>query len=98
MLPAMTYATLRLRLDGMTAGDYLAYLRDPEPPALGHSLHAVDVRADPLSDVVEAQLAWTDAPETTTAAAHIAGFPTPAEVVELDCCVLGSVDSSAKAA
>jgi len=29
---------LTLTLDGITASDYLAWVADPEPPALGHSL------------------------------------------------------------
>lgn len=78
----MTYQTLRLQLDGMTAGDYLSHLHDPEPAALGAGLREVAVRADPLDDVVEALLAWDrEPPADAHAAANLAGFPTPAEVV-----------------
>ena len=88
----MTYQTLRLQLDGMTAGDYLAHLRDPEPPALGAGLHAVVVEAEPLADVVEALLTWESAPADPCAAARLAGFPTPAEVVGLECRLLHALD------
>ena len=30
----MALQTLTLKLDGITAGDYLTWCRDPEPPAL----------------------------------------------------------------
>jgi hypothetical protein len=45
---------LTLTLDGITAGDYLAWARDPEPPSLGRELAAIDVRADPQAGTVEA--------------------------------------------
>ena len=88
----MTYQTLRLQLDGMTAGDYLAHLRDPDPPSLGIGLRAVVVEAAPLGDVVEALLTWDHAPADPCAAARLAGFPTPAEVVGLECRVLHALD------
>ena len=88
----MTYQTLRLKLDGMTAGDYLAHLRDPEPPTLGAGLRAVDVEAEPLADVVEALLTWEHPPADPCDASRLAGFPTPAEVVSLECRWLPSLD------
>lgn len=88
----MTYQTLRLRLDGMTAGDYLAHLRDPEPALLGLTLRDVAVEAEPLSDVVEALLTWHEAPADVATAARLAGFPTPAEVVGLEARLLHSLD------
>ena len=94
----MTYQTLRLRLDGMTAGDYLAHLRDPEPPLLGTGLHDVVVEAEPLEHVVEALLTWERAPADACVAAHLAGFPTPREVVGVECRVLHSLDGCARRA
>ncbi len=46
-------------LHGITAGDYMTWVRDPEPPALGRDLA---VRADPLGDTVDALLSWKVAP------------------------------------
>jgi hypothetical protein len=94
----MTYQTLRIQLDGMTAGDYLAYMRDPEPAALGHGLRAVAVRAEPLDDVVEALLTWDAAPADACRAAAMAGFPTGAEVVGIECRLLGALEDCAQAA
>ena len=94
----MTYQTLHLRLDGMTAGDYLAHLRDPEPASLGAGLHAVVGEAEPLADVVAALLAWEGAAPEPCRAAAMAGFPTPSEVVSLECRVLESLDGCARRA
>ena len=70
----MTLQFLILTLDGITAGDYLAWVRDPEPPALGQDLRAVSVRGDPLGDTIEAVLAWRGAAPAPAVAASIAGF------------------------
>jgi hypothetical protein len=35
---AMPLQILTLKLDGITAGDYLTWCRDPDPPALGLAL------------------------------------------------------------
>ena len=94
----MTFQTLRLTLDGMTAGDYLAHVRDPEPAALGRDLRAVEVRADPLGDVVEALLAWDGPPAPAEQACVLAGFPTPAEVVRCELRALQSLADCAQAA
>ena len=94
----MTYQTLRLRLDGMTAGDYLSHLRDPEPAMLGAGLHEVVVEADPLEDEVHALLTWEQAPADACVAANLAGFPTPREVVGVECRVLHSLDGCARRA
>jgi hypothetical protein len=42
-----------IALAGITAGGYLAWAGDPEPPGLGRELTSVDVRADPLGETVE---------------------------------------------
>ena len=71
---------LTLVLDGITAGDYLAWARDAEPPALGRELSSVAVRADPLGDTVEAWLSWTVTPPAPHEAARAAGLTLTPEV------------------
>jgi hypothetical protein len=88
----MIHQALRLQLEGMTAGDYLAHLRDPEPASFDAGLRSVEVEADPLGAVVEALLTWDAAPADPCMAARLAGFPSPAEVVAMDCRVLHSLD------
>jgi hypothetical protein len=92
MLRPMTFQTLRLTLDGMTAGDYLAHLYDPEPPALGLGLRSVAVRGEPLGDVVEALLCWDGPAVSPHRAARLAGFPLPGEVVALESRRLQALD------
>jgi hypothetical protein len=41
----MSSATLTLELDGITAGDYLQWIHDPEPRALDHTLRSVSLDA-----------------------------------------------------
>ena len=53
----MTVQYLTITLDGITAADYLAWVRDPEPAALDRDLQAVTVQADMLGEVIEATLA-----------------------------------------
>jgi hypothetical protein len=72
---------LILTLDGITAGDYLAWVRDPEPPALGQDLCEVSVQGDPLGDTVEAVLTWRGSAPAPSVAAAIAGLPLSPEVV-----------------
>ena len=74
---------LTLRLDGITAADYLAHFRDPEPAALGHALRSVDVRAEPLGDTIEAVLVWEETVPAPCAAAQASGLPRVAEVVSI---------------
>ena len=45
---------LTLKLDGITAGDYLTWCRDPDPPALDSALLSICVDADPLGDQITA--------------------------------------------
>jgi hypothetical protein len=77
----MPVQVLTLTLDGITAGDYMAWVRDPEPPALGLELCEVTVRGDPLGDTVEALLSWKGAPPAPSAAARIAGLALTPEVI-----------------
>jgi hypothetical protein len=80
----MPSQTLTIQLDGLTAGDYLAHLRDPEPPALGYGLRSVAVRADLRSDTVEATLVWDDVAPAPRVAAQAAGLPLVAEVARVE--------------
>jgi hypothetical protein len=74
--------SLIIRLDGITAGDYLAWVRDPEPPALDHRLRSVAISAEPLGELVHVQLIWAGrSPTTPGAAAAAAGFALTPEVV-----------------
>jgi hypothetical protein len=69
-----------LTLDGITAGDYMTWVRDPEPPALGRDLRSVTLHGDPLGDIIEAVLVWSGAPPAPALAAPIAGLPLTPEV------------------
>jgi hypothetical protein len=77
----MILQRLSLTLDGITAGDYMTWVRDPEPPALGRDLHSIAVRADPLGDTVDALMSWNVAPPDAMTAAATAGLPLTPEVV-----------------
>jgi hypothetical protein len=77
----MALQVLILTLDGITAGDYLAWVRDPEPPALGQELCQVSVHGDPLGDTVQAVLVWRGAAPAPSVAASIAGLPLTPEVI-----------------
>ncbi|MGO9907747.1 MAG: hypothetical protein ACLP4R_28905 [Solirubrobacteraceae bacterium] len=81
--PSTTHIqSLMITLDGITAGDYLAWVRDPEPPALDHGLQSVAIRAEALGAVIRVELAWARRPPTTASAAAVAaGFPLIPEVV-----------------
>ena len=77
----MTTQRLTLHLgDGITAGDYLARARDPEPPALGHALRSVTIAAEPTGSVIEAVLEWESTPPVALAAAYVAGLPVTPDV------------------
>jgi hypothetical protein len=69
-----------LKLDGITAGDYLTWCRDPEPPALDFALRSVTIDADPLGDTVTATLDWNERLPPAPAAATVAGLPLAAGV------------------
>jgi len=80
----MAYQVLILTLDGITAGDYLTWVRDPEPPALGHDLCEVRVQSDALGDTIEAVLAWRGTVPSPPVAARVAGLPLTPEVIGLE--------------
>jgi hypothetical protein len=77
----MALQVLILTLDGITAGDYLAWVRDPEPPALGQELCQVSVHGDPLGDTVQAVLVWRGTAPAPSVGASIAGLRLTPEVI-----------------
>ena len=81
----MSSQRLLLTLDGLTAGDYLAYVRDPEPPGLGGPLRSITVHADPLGDTIEVLLVWEGAPPPRPRCEVLAGLPVTAAVVRAEC-------------
>ena len=52
----MPLQILSLKLDGITAGDYLTWCRDPDPPALDFALRSISIDADPLGDTITASV------------------------------------------
>ena len=80
----MPRQTLILTLEGITAGDYVAWVTDPEPPALGRDLRSIALRWDPLGDTVDAVLDWVGSPPAPPAAAPIAGLPLRPEVIRVE--------------
>jgi hypothetical protein len=76
----MPLQVLTLKLDGVTAGDYLTWCRDPDPPALDFALRSISVDADPLGDTVTAILDWNQPVPTPPTAATAAGLPLSAGV------------------
>jgi len=59
---------LTLRLDGITADDYLTWCRDPDPPALDFGLRSIPIQADPLGVTITATLDWGQPAPAATAA------------------------------
>ena len=80
----MARQTLTLTLEGITAGDYVTWVSDPEPPALGRDLRSIALRCDRLGDTVEAALDWAGSPPAPPAAAPIAGLPLTPEVIRVE--------------
>jgi hypothetical protein len=73
----MPLQILTLKLDGITAGDYLTWCRDPDPPALDFALRSISIDAHPLGDTITAILDWNQPPPAAPAAATAAGLPLP---------------------
>jgi len=94
----MALQHLTLQLDGITAGDYLTWVRDPEPPALGLSLDSITVRADPLGETIDATLCWNRSPPAPRAAAQAAGLPLTPEVTAVESTVIALWPAAACAA
>ena len=68
------YQSLVILLDGITAGDYLTWVRDPEPPALGRELRSIAADGDSLGERINVDLVWDRHPPDAQAAATAAGF------------------------
>jgi hypothetical protein len=80
--PTTHVQSLIIQLDGITAADYLSWVRDPEPPALDHGLRSVAICAELLEALVNIELVWAGRPPTTPRAAAVAaGFALIPEVV-----------------
>ena len=76
--------SLRITLGGITAGDYLTWVRDPEPPALDRGLRSIAITAEPLGELVNVKLVWAGKPPPTpSAAAAAAGLPVTPEVIAI---------------
>jgi hypothetical protein len=71
----MSLQILSLKLDGITAGDYLTWCRDPDPPALDYGLRSIRVDAYPFGDTITATLNWNQPAPAPAAAATAAGLP-----------------------
>jgi hypothetical protein len=80
----MARQRLTLILDGINPGDYLQWVRDPEPAALDHDLRSITVWGDPLGRTVEALLSWRGSPPNPPIAAALAGLPVTADVVSVE--------------
>ena len=78
----MSRQVLTLKLDEITASDYLTWVRDPDPPAPG--LRSIGIRAEPLGDTIEVALSWEGSAPSPPAAASAAGFPATPEVISVD--------------
>jgi hypothetical protein len=76
----MSLQTLTLHLDGITAGDYLTWCRDPEPVALDCGLRSISIDANPLGDTISAVLDWDGTAPVAGIAAPAAGLPLTADV------------------
>jgi hypothetical protein len=76
----MSTQILTLQLDGITAADYLAWCRDPDPPLAGRGLRVVHVEAPPLGATVTVVLAWDGPAPAPAAAAALAGLPVTSDV------------------
>ena len=88
----MHVQSLVIRLDGITAGDYLTWARDPEPGALDDGLRSVAITAAPVGETVNIELVWDREPPALRSALVAAGFPLIPEVVETQ-----QIDKTARA-
>ena len=71
---AATHHTLTLLLDGITADDYLQWVRDPDPPDR-EDLKLIAVCSSPLDDCIQLELLVEGEPPPPRLAANAVGFP-----------------------
>jgi hypothetical protein len=67
----MPLQILTLKLDGITAGDYLTWCRDPDPPTLGDTLRTLHVGEDVERLVHPTSAACMTHPRQTSAGVHV---------------------------
>jgi hypothetical protein len=77
--------SLAIHLNGITAGDYLTWVHDPDPPALGRGLRSIAIEADPLGERIDVDLVWELWPPDPHRAAAAAGFALTPEVAAVRC-------------
>jgi hypothetical protein len=89
-MPEIQHITVKL--EGITAGDYLAHQLDADPPAETSHLRSIALDVpDPLGDTIGAALRWDGRPPSARTAAVAAGFALTGDVtnvrsrVELRC-------------
>jgi hypothetical protein len=80
----------------MTADDYLSWVYDPEPPALGNRLRSVTACPTPCGQRIDAAPVWERDPSDPRAAAIAAGFTLTPEVVELRVRKATEIDANGK--
>jgi hypothetical protein len=73
-----------LLLDGITADDYLQWVRDPDSPE-HDELALIDVGSAAGGDRIRLELLVEDDPPPPSAAAQALGFPITPEVVAITC-------------
>jgi hypothetical protein len=85
---------LTILLDGITAGDYLTWVHDPEPHTQGRGLRSFSTVADPLDDRIHVMLIWGSDPPPPRAAAIAAGFALTPEImgVQADAGLTASIE------
>ena len=82
---------ITLKLEGITAADYLSLVCDPEPAALGFGLTSLTIRAEPLGDTVEAILSWEDTAPPARVAAAAAGLRITGDVFSVEAAPLEAI-------
>lgn len=81
-MPEIQHITVKL--DGITAGDYVAFQVDADPPLEASRLRSVTLDVpDPLGDTIGAVLRWDGRAPAPRAAAAAAGFALTGDVVDV---------------
>ncbi len=93
--PSPQVFELTLWLEGITAGDYLQWIHDPDPPN-DADLELISVTAPSLGERIRVELLSAGNPPPPTTAAHVVGFPITPEVVRVQCRPIQSDSSRAR--